>query len=336
MKLVLFGGKGGVGKTTCASAAGVQLAERGCRALLMSADPAHSLSDCLAQQIGPDIRAVSGAKNLWALEASAERLFGEFKEQHGEAIKQILDSGTYLDQADVDQLFSLSIPGLDEVMAFTKLVELVERREYDCYLLDTAPTGHVLRLLAVPQLLDEWIKTLARLRYKYRHVVAQLARREVHEAADDFLFDMKRTVQRIRALLCDPDQCEFVVVTLPEVMAIAETRRLLDELAAFRIPVRTLIVNRVVSSEHAGCPSCRERREDQQGSRREARRCFAQLSVLELLERPYEVRGIARLQEFHLPVRWFDGWPGTRSGRVPPSPPLGGRPAAAQTVETAR
>jgi len=309
VKLILFGGKGGVGKTTCASAAAVQLADAGCRTLLVSADPAHSLSDSLEQEIGPEVQKMEGVENLSALEISAERLFLKFKEEHGEEIKRILETGTYLDEGDLDDLFSLSIPGLDEVMALMELVELMDRGEYDFHILDTAPTGHALRLLALPELLDEWIRVLARMRYKYRYVVSRLARREIHEPADDFLFTMKRTVRKIQGLLRDPGRCEFVVVTIPETMAIAETQRLVEELGRMKIPVRCLVVNRMVSSERGACPFCHERWQEQRGLLQKCERAFPQLTIFKLLEHPHQVKGLQRLRGVPLPVQWFSADP---------------------------
>jgi len=304
-RLILFGGKGGVGKTTCASAAAVQLADAGLQTLLLSTDPAHSLSDCLEQEIGPEIRVVEGVKNLSALEVSAERLFLQFKEEHGEEIKRILDTGTYLDEEDITEIFSLSIPGLDEVMSLKKLVDLMEKEDYDLYILDTAPTGHALRLLALPELLDGWIKTLAKIRYKYHYVSFRLSGREMHDASDDLLFAMKRTVKRLHALLRDPETCEFVVVTIPEAMVVAETRRLMKNLARLRIPLKHLIVNHVTSVDQWDCPFCYERWQEQRGPLQECERTFPQLRIFHILERPHQVTGIRRLRELQFPVSWF-------------------------------
>lgn len=306
MKLVFFGGKGGVGKTTSAAAAAVQLADAGHRTLLVSTDPAHSVSDSLEQQIGPEARRVVGVEKLLALEFSAERLLLKFKEEHGEEIRRILETGTYLDEADIDDLFSLSIPGLDEVMAFRELVGLMERGEYDFYILDMAPTGHALRLLALPELFDAWVRVLARIRYKYLYVVSRLARREVHEHADDLLFLMKRTVKKIQELLRDPDRCEFIIVTIPETMALAETKRLVEELARLRIPIRRMVVNHVVSSECGACSFCHERWREQREILEECQRSFAHLTIFNLLERPYQIKGLPRLRELPLPLQWFN------------------------------
>jgi len=305
VRLVLFRGKGGVGKTSCASSAAVRLADAGWRTLLVSTDPAHSLTDSLEREIGSEVRMLEDVKNLSALEISAERLFLKFKEEHGEEIRRILETSTYLDEEDLGDLFSLSIPGLDEVMAFKELVELMDRGQHDWYLLDTAPTGHALRLLALPELLDEWIRVLARLRYKHRYVVACLARREIHDSADDFLFTMKRAVKKIHGVLRDPERCEFVVVTIPETMAIAETRRLVEQLARLKIPVRHLIVNHVVSAEYGTCLFCDERRQEQRGLLQECGRAFPDLTIFHLMERPHQIKGVQRLRELQFPVQWF-------------------------------
>lgn len=301
LKLILFGGKGGVGKTTCASAAAVQLADAGVRTLLLSTDPAHSLSDCLEQEIGPEITSVDGVRGLWAVEVSAEKLYLEFREEHGEEISRILETGTYLDGEDIAGLLSLPVPGLDEVMGFKELVDLMEKEEYDLYVLDTAPTGHALRLLALPEVLDQWIRILARIRYKYHYVVSRLSGKQVHEAADDFLFSMKRALKKIHALLRDPDRCEFVVVTAPEAMVIAETRRLMRALATFGIAVNHLIVNRVVSSDHRDCLFCHERWQGQRGYLQEIEASFSATIPLKILELPRQVRGVKMLRDLPCP-----------------------------------
>ena len=304
MKVILFGGKGGVGKTTFASVAAIQLAESGCRTLLMSTDPAHSLSDRLEQEIGPEITPVTGVPNLWALEVSAERLYFKFKGDHGDEIRRILET-TYLDDEDISDLLSLSIPGLDEVMALKELVELVDGGQYDFYVVDTAPTGHALRLLGLPQLLDDWIRVLARMSYKYRDLVSRLARHEIPGPAEDFLFTMKQTVRKVQALLRDPERCEFIVVTVPEIMVMAETGRLVEDLGRLEIPVRHLIVNHVMSAESAPCPFCRERWQEQRRVMRGCQQTVSAYEVCDVLELPHAIRGLGRLKELRLPAPWF-------------------------------
>jgi arsenite-transporting ATPase len=147
------------------------------------------------------------------------------------------------------------------------------------------------------------------MRYKYRYVVSRLARREIHEPADDFLFTMKQTVRKIQGLLRDPDRCEFVVVMIPETMVIAETGRLVGELGRLKIPIRCLVVNRVLSSEHGTCLFCHERWQEQRGLLQECERAFPQLTIFKLLERPHQVKGPQRLREILFPMQWFSAEP---------------------------
>ncbi len=123
LKLILFGGKGGVGKTTCALSTGLYLSKEGNKVLVISTDPAHSLSDSLGQKIGDEIRQVKGANNLSGLEVNAQKALSQFKLKYKDQIKKIFDTSTYLDHEDIDSLFALPIPGIDEVMGFKTIVD---------------------------------------------------------------------------------------------------------------------------------------------------------------------------------------------------------------------
>jgi len=191
LKLILLGGKGGVGKTTCALSTGLYLA-KDFKTLLFSTDPAHSLADSLGQKIGDEIKEVEGVKNLCALEISSEKALSEFKIRYGSEIRKILDTSTYLDQEDIDAIFTLPIPGIDEVMGFKTIVDLIEEGKFDKYIVDTAPTGHALRLLTFPELLDDWIKVIAKMRWKYRYMVERFAGKYKPDEGDDFLVELKK------------------------------------------------------------------------------------------------------------------------------------------------
>ncbi len=297
LKLILFGGKGGVGKTTCAASAGVFLAEN-IKTLLVSTDPAHSVSDSLGQQIGDTIKEVKGVKNLWALEINAEKALAEFKTEYEEEIKKILDTSTNLDPEDIESVFSMSIPGLDEVMGFKTIMNLMDEGKYDKYIVDTAPTGHALRLLTMPKLLDDWVKMLARLRWKYRYMVKTFSGKFPTDEADDFLLNMKRTVKKIEELLRDPDRCEFIAVTIPEEMAILETSRLIGSLNEYGVKVKQLVVNNVTMV--SDCEFCRERRKEQEKHLNEIKKKFANLRTTVMYMQPREVKGADALRAFSL------------------------------------
>ena len=296
LKLILFGGKGGVGKTTCASSAGLYLAKEGYKTLVISTDPAHSLSDSLGQRMGDEIKEVKGVKKLSALEVNAQLALSQFKIRYEGQIKKIFDTSTYLDQEDIDAFFTLPIPGIDEVMGFKAIVDLIDEARFDKYIVDTAPTGHALRLLALPELLDEWIKVLAKMRWKYRYMVESFSGKYNPDEGDDFLVEMKKTVKRIENLLKDRKRCEFVAVATPEDMAISETERLVNNLDDYGIKVKQLLVNNVLESRD--CQFCRERSEAQEKHIKQIRRKFNALKTTILPLQVSEVKGIEALDKF--------------------------------------
>ncbi len=295
LKLILFGGKGGVGKTTCASSTGLYLSED-FKTLLISTDPAHSLADSLGQEIRGEIKEVKGVKNLSALEISAEKALSKFKMRYESQIKKILNTSTYLDEEDISSIFALPIPGIDEVMGFKVIVDLIEEGKFDKYIVDTAPTGHALRLLTLPELLDDWIKVVAKMRWKYRYMVTTFRGRYKPDEGDDFLVEMKKTVKRIEGLLRDSQRCEFIAVTIPEDMAILETERLIKRLDQYGMKVRQLIINNVFPE--CTCDFCQAKREGQDKYIREIRDKFGDLKTMIIPLQPQEVKGIGSLENF--------------------------------------
>lgn len=296
LKLILFGGKGGVGKTTCASSTGLYLS-KDFKTLLISTDPAHSLADSLGQEIKGEIEEVKGVENLSALEISAEKALSKFKMRYENQIKKILNTSTYLDQEDIDSIFALPIPGIDEVMGFKMIVDLIEEGKFEKYIVDTAPTGHALRLLTLPELLDDWIKVMAKMRWKYRYMVTTFRGRYKPDEGDDFLIEMKKTVKRIEGLLRDSQRCEFIAVTIPEDMAILETERLIKSLDQYGMKVKQMVINNVIP-EQADCHFCQARREGQDKYIREIRDKFNDLKTIIIPLQPQEVKGIGSLENF--------------------------------------
>jgi len=295
LKLILFGGKGGVGKTTCASSTALYLAND-FKTLLFSTDPAHSLADSLGQKVGDEPKKVKGTENLSALEVNAEKALSKFKAEHEGEIKKIVETGTNLDAGDIDSVFALPIPGMDEVMGFKTMVDLVDEASFDKYVVDTAPTGHALRLLTSPRLLDDWVMLMAKMRWKYRYVVETFAGRYSPDEGDDFLLTMKRTVKRIESLLRDQNRCEFIAVTIPEDMAILETERLINSLGKYGIKVRQLVINNVLESN--SCKFCREKRKEQDKYINQIRMKFNGLKTTVIPSQPREIKGIEALANF--------------------------------------
>ncbi|MEK6869601.1 MAG: ArsA family ATPase [Nanoarchaeota archaeon] len=293
LQFILFGGKGGVGKTTMASASAVHLAKAR-KTLIFTTDPAPSLGDSLEQRLSNEPTKITGVENLWAMEIDAKKVLEEFKEEYGEDILDILHKGTYLSDKEVEEMFELDIPGLDEVMGLKKITDFMDSQEYDLYIVDTAPTGHTLRLLTLPELLNEWIKFLASLRWKYHYMVERFSGKRKVEKADEFLLEMKKTVKKVRELLQDPSKTEFVVVTIPEAMGVLETEDLVNDLEKSHIPTNHIIINNIFPENK--CDFCKSRRKNQEKYINEIKKKFKNFNISEIILHPEEIRGIKNLK----------------------------------------
>ena len=297
MKLLMFSGKGGVGKTTCAAATAIHYAGLGLRTLVFSTDPAHSLADSLDLCPNKSTQPVKVAANLQMVELQADQLLTELKQKYYNELQDLLTTGTYLDQEDADQLVSLTVPGVDEIMGLMVVLDFVEKQAYDIYIWDTAPTGHTLRLLALPAELDNWIKALAKIRWKYRQAMSQLARRQLTEIKDGLLVNMKKAVQKVSKVITDPGQCQFTGVTIPESMAVEETKRLNECIQRYGISMSKLIVNNV-SPTDSKCAFCLARNRQQAVYITNIRKVFTDCKVQQVPQFSVEIKGIAKLKEF--------------------------------------
>jgi len=293
LNLIIFGGKGGVGKTSCAIATALALSEN-FKTLLISTDPAHSVSDCLEQQIGFKVTKIVGTTNLSAIEVFADEALSVFIGEHRSELKKLLETSTNLDSQDIDEMLTLSIPGIDEVMSFKTIIDFIEEGQFDKYVVDTAPTGHALRLIFSPKLLDEWIKVIARMRWKYRYMITSFSGSYQPDAVDTFLLGLKKTVKRIENILRDQTRCEFIPVCIPESMAIRETNRLLEELGTSGIISGQIIVNNVCVSED--CDFCKRKKACQLPHLKEIGEMYPQLNMVEVPMFAEEIKGKDTLQ----------------------------------------
>lgn len=294
LQFIMFGGKGGVGKTTMSAASSLVFAKTR-KVLIFTTDPAPSLADSFDQKIGSEPTAIKGIKNLFAMEIDAKKVLEEFKKKYGDDILNILQEGTYLADDEVDKIFSLDIPGLDEIMGLKKITDFMESDEYQLYIVDTAPTGHTLRLLTLPELLDDWIKFLAGLRWKYHTMVRQFAKEERFEKADQFLLEMKKTVKKVKELLQDSERTEFIAVTIPESMGVRETEDLIANLEKFHIFSQHIIINNIFPNED-GNSFIKQRRQGQEKYIAEIEKKFPNHEITKIELQQNEIQGIKHLK----------------------------------------
>ncbi len=252
LRLLLFSGKGGVGKTSCAVAAAYKMAREDPEAsiLIVSTDPAHSLQHSLVQSRLP--------VNLSVLELDARQCFNRFKRKYKQHLHLIAQRGTFLDEEDISRFLDLSLPGLDELMTFLQIACWVKENSYDRIIVDTAPTGHTLRLIAMPALIHRWLDALDMMLAKHRYMVEAFRGTYQPDETDRFLSDLSTGVRQMQRLLTNKHRCCFIPVMLADEMSIRETILLKTQLKDSRIPFSGIVINRLIRSSR--CPVCRDRR----------------------------------------------------------------------------
>jgi arsenite-transporting ATPase len=301
LRLVLFGGKGGVGKTTCAAAVALHVARArpSSEVLLLSADPAHSLADVLALSgsLGEPRVPWPALPNLRVHELDAAARHEAWRRSHARRIGELLDAllapgiDVPFDRAVLERLLEVAPPGVDEALAVVELAgqEAAAGGAERVLVLDTAPTGHTLRLLEMPALALAWDHALMRILLEYRRVVP------AGDLAAELLA-LAAALERLRAQLADPGRCRFVPVFRPARVPLAETARLVAALDAAGIASPWAIANAVVRD---GCASCAREAGEQQ-------RLLAGLrldrAILLAAERHPPPGGAAAL------VAWSEGW----------------------------
>jgi arsenite/tail-anchored protein-transporting ATPase len=271
-RFLLFGGKGGVGKTTCAVAQAIAEAGRGRRMLVVSTDPAHSLGDVLRKRLTSRPAAVrAGRTRFLALELNAARAFARWLGRHRRPLGDILEQGTWLDREDVEALLDLSLPGIDELAALLEITRLSRSGVADMIVVDTAPTGHTLRLIAAPETVGAVARVLDALHEEHRLIRDRLARVGRPEASDRLIELLAEQAGEMAAQLRDRSRTTVHWVTLPEALSVAEAGDAVSSLARSGLQVEEIIVNRLLP-EGGPCPLCDRRRAEERRVVAEIRR----------------------------------------------------------------
>ncbi|CAI0397920.1 unnamed protein product [Linum tenue] len=290
-KFYLLGGKGGVGKTSCAASLAVKFANHGHPTIVVSTDPAHSLSDSFAQDLtGGTLVPVQGVDSpLFALELNPEKAKEEFRKSQkagNDGVKDLMD-GMGLGMLS-DQVSDQS----EEYSKFTRIV------------FDTAPTGHTLRLLSLPDFMDASIGKMLKLKEKLSSATSALKSMfgkndgQKQQLTSNKLEKLREKMYKVRDLFRDSDSTEFIIVTIPTVMAVSESSRLHASLLKESIPVHRLVVNQLLPPLATDCKFCAMRRKDQARALDMIQKDPG-LDKLRLVEAPLfdaEIRGVPALK----------------------------------------
>ena len=311
-RLLLFGGKGGVGKTTTSASTAVWLADSGLKVLLVSSDPAHSTSDSLGVELSSEPTPVEGVPGLFGLELNPEAKLSTFMPKLGESLSGMSTSpfaafgglGGMFDQSAKDEMASIKeevdsselvLPGLDEAIAFDELLKHVENPSWDVIVFDTAPTGHTLRFLSLPELIEAWSGRLLRMMRVSGGIRSMLFGRKQSEAMKEELERFRRRVLHVRRVLSDSSTTSFTLVTIPERMGVNETLRANASLQEYGLPVTGCLVNRVTPElDH---PFLKRRRSEEMGHIDELDSTLEMpVTTMELFDT--EVQGLERLRTY--------------------------------------
>jgi arsenite-transporting ATPase len=300
-----------VGKTTCAAAYAVARAEKGLRVLVVSADPAHSLGDALDLRLGPAPKPVKVRRGaLAAAELDAGAALARWLRERRATIRLIAERGTYLDREDIDRFLDLSLPGVDELVALLEVRRMAASGRYDEVVLDTAPTGHLLRLLQMPRTLRSIAGVLDEMQEKHRVVAESLVGGSARDLADALVEELEQDGGALEDMLRDPATARFRWVLLPEALSVAETKDGLAALERHRIPVHELVVNRVTPPPDGPCARCSARRALESAAIRSLRGVAGRVPIRLLPALEEEPRGVEALRPLGARTQARD--PGTR------------------------
>ncbi|WP_414703628.1 ArsA family ATPase [Pseudalkalibacillus sp. SCS-8] len=251
-KIVFFGGKGGVGKSTSASAFALTLARQGKRTLLVSTDPAHNVGDIFHKKLTGKPKTLTD--NLWAVEIDPDEETKRYLDVVKKNLKGLVKS-KMIEEVHRQIDLAAGSPGADEAALFDRLVSIIldEKDAYDTIVFDTAPTGHTIRLLTLPELMGAWIDGMLKRRESMNENYSEWMGdgEPIEDPIYDILHKRKERFAAVRKVLLDDQQSEYVFVLNPERLPIVETEKAVETLRKHDIHVRTLVVNKLLPKGEA-------------------------------------------------------------------------------------
>lgn len=280
LKWIFVGGKGGVGKTTTSSSLAVEMSKHRENVLIISTDPAHNLSDAFDQKFSGEPSQINGFENLYAMEidpTSSEGGLGGLGSmlggggEAGAAMEGMTEEMQEQSKGLMSEIMG-SIPGIDEASSFGTILKSLDQYNFDLIIFDTAPTGHTLRLLNFPKILEKGIVKLIELKEKFGGMLSSMGGmmgpggaavdpEAMHKKMFESMDGMKKKIEEINRQFKDPERTTFVAVCIPEFLSMYETERLAIELAKQEIDIRNIIVNQVLFPDPSTpCKKCVARR----------------------------------------------------------------------------
>ncbi|KAL2018341.1 hypothetical protein VTK56DRAFT_944 [Thermocarpiscus australiensis] len=302
LRWIFVGGKGGVGKTTTSCSLAIQLAKVRRSVLLISTDPAHNLSDAFSQKFGKEARLVDGFDNLSAMEIDPNGSIQDLLAGQGDA-----DSGVDLGgMGGMMQDLAFAIPGIDEAMSFAEVLKQVKSLSYETIIFDTAPTGHTLRFLQFPSVLEKALAKVSQLSNQYGPLLngflgsnGTLPNGQNLSEMMEKLETLRATISEVNAQFKDERLTTFVCVCIPEFLSLYETERMIQELASYGIDTHSIVVNQLLFPKPGSdCEQCNARRRMQKKYLDQIEELYDEFNVVKMPLLVEEVRGKEKLEKF--------------------------------------
>ncbi|KAK5082208.1 Golgi to ER traffic- protein [Lithohypha guttulata] len=304
LRWIFVGGKGGVGKTTTSCSLAIQMAKHRKSVLLISTDPAHNLSDAFSQKFGKDARLIEGFTNLSAMEIDPNGSISELINAGGDEAQEAMAGMGGMGGMMQDLAFS--IPGVDEAMSFAEVLKQVKSLSYEVIIFDTAPTGHTLRFLQFPTVLEKALEKISQLSTQFGPMLNTILGARGGLPGGQNLDDLIQKMESLRATIAEvnqqfknPDMTTFVCVCIAEFLSLYETERMIQELSTYNIDTHCIVVNQLVFPEKdCPCARCNARWAMQKKYLDQIEELYDEFNVVKMPQLTEEVRGSEKLKNF--------------------------------------
>jgi arsenite-transporting ATPase len=297
-RLIMIGGKGGVGKTTCAAAIALHFSLQGKKTLIISSDPTPSLSDIFEMEIGDQETPIKNVKDLYGIEVSSEVVLKKWKERFGPEIYEVVSSFASVDYDFVEYIGGA--PGIEEEYMLNYILELVEGGQYDLVVWDTAPAGHTLRLLHLPQIflkhLEAATKFYMNLYSYFEKLKESVKLKKGKRSLLEIISGWENLAEKVVSFIRDTQKSDFIIVTIPEALGVRQTERIIRDFDGYQLNVNHLIVNYVI--QEADCNFHKMRKEMQQSYIKILKDLYSdRIQLIELPLMPHEIKGVERINK---------------------------------------